>query len=59
MKMTIRTPEELKLEAARANAAAFLRDTDWMVIRAFETGKEIPEEIAQKRADAREILSSP
>ena len=32
---------------------AYLRDTDWYVIRQIETGEAVPEEITTKRAEAR------
>ena len=39
-----------------AKAKQYLIDTDWYVIRKIETGKEIPEDILQKRSSARDIL---
>jgi hypothetical protein len=35
----------------------YLNDTDWYVARYSETGVEIPEEVKQKRAEAREEIS--
>ncbi|MCJ8138613.1 hypothetical protein [Falsirhodobacter halotolerans] len=42
----------------RAEAAAYLADTDWMVIRAAEGGKPVPDDITARRAAARAALSS-
>ena len=40
----------------KAEAQAYLRDTDWYVTRLMETGKEIPADVAEARAKARETL---
>ena len=60
MKLIIKTPAELgaaraasEAQTARAEALAYLARTDWMVIRANETGTPVPEDIAFARADAR------
>ena len=42
----------------RAELTQLLRDTDWYVIRQQETGKAIPEDIALKRAHAREQIEA-
>lgn len=42
---------------ARSTAAAYLASTDWMVIRAAEAGKPVPDDILQARAEARAVLS--
>lgn len=34
----------------------YLSDTDWYVTRLQETGKEIPEEVLQKRQEARDSI---
>jgi hypothetical protein len=64
MKLTIRTADDLAAEAAaakraRANADArrYLAETDWMVIRASETGKPVPEDVIAARAAARKIIT--
>lgn len=43
----------------RENASAYLAATDWLVTRLAETGKEIPLEVKDARAAARELLSGP
>lgn len=48
-------PDPIDLRSA---AAAYLADTDWMVIRFMETGTPIPPDVATKRAEARAVLSS-
>lgn len=51
-----------KIEADRlaeiATLTAHLASTDWYAVRYAETGKAVPEEILQKRQDARELISS-
>lgn len=44
-------------QLARAEAAAFLAQTDWMVVRQVETGQAVPEDIRTRRAQARGLLS--
>lgn len=41
---------------AKAKARAYLLDTDWYVIRKLDTGKEIPKDVATRRAEAWLIL---
>lgn len=45
--------EKEKQERTNQEARAYLSQTDWYVIRLQETGESIPEDILQKRADAR------
>ena len=47
---------EALAEKTRAEALQTLADTDWYVVRQAETGKEIPQEIRDKRAAARAVL---
>lgn len=65
MRLHIRTPEELAAEvqakaenALRAEARAYLDDTDWLVVRQAETGTVMPEAVRKRRAQARALLSS-
>lgn len=37
----------------RSDAMARLAETDWLVVRAIETGKPVPAEISAMRAEAR------
>ena len=37
-------------------AQTYLYDTDWYVIRKFETGTAIPQEVLIKRQEARELI---
>jgi hypothetical protein len=60
MKLTIKTASDLALEAQAAEreritqqARAYLDSTDWMVIRAAETGVPVPADVAAARAAAR------
>ena len=60
MSLTVKTPEQLAAEreaAERARAAdearRYLVETDWMVIRAAETGRPMPDDVATARAEAR------
>lgn len=50
------TPEEIKEERIR-ELQQYLNDTDWYAVRYAETGVEIPAEVKQKRAEAREEIS--
>ena len=45
--------EKEKQERTNQEARTYLSQTDWYVIRLQETGESIPEDILQKRADAR------
>lgn len=36
----------------------YLISTDWMIVRKIETGKEIPQDILEKRQSAREEIST-
>lgn len=63
MKLTIKTADDLKieakaatLEAEKATARAYLTETDWMVVRRAETGEPIPPEVTEKREAARGVL---
>lgn len=65
MSLIIRTAEQIAVDAAaaeRARAAAaarrYLAETDWMVIRAAETGTPIPAEVAAARMAARKAAAS-
>lgn len=42
--------------AQKEDAVSYLRDTDWLVIRQMETGKEIPESVKIKRQAARVMV---
>lgn len=55
-----RRDRERRRDAAHARAAAreTLAHSDWMVIRAIETGKPVPPEVAQARAGARALLAA-
>ena len=44
---------EAAREAAREAALRYLAETDWYVIRATDTGKAVPKDIAKRRAEAR------
>lgn len=39
-----------------SEAREYLRQTDWFVVRKLETGKDIPVDIAVRRAQARSFL---
>ena len=49
---------EIEANAARVNAREYLKKTDWYVVRYTETGEAIPEDILQKRTQARQTASS-
>ncbi|MGY6535336.1 MAG: hypothetical protein ACXIVG_08335 [Pararhodobacter sp.] len=65
MVLKIRTAADLAADAeaaeqarAAANARRYLAKTDWMVIRAAETGLPLPDDIAEARAVARRIATA-
>jgi hypothetical protein len=41
---------------ARREAAAYLAQTDWMVVRYAETGQPMPAQVTAQRARARAII---
>jgi hypothetical protein len=45
------------LDKHQAEASEYLSSTDWYFARLAETGQEVPDEIKQKRADARAVLN--
>ena len=49
------SPEQI-LEQQIAEASQYLQATDWYYARKAETGEEVPEEVVQKRVQAREFL---
>lgn len=57
----ILTPEQVaesEIMAARFNAKEYLKKTDWYVTRQAETGTPIPDDISQKRTEARQTAST-
>lgn len=46
------TEHDQKAQEARE----YLQQTDWLVVRKLETGKEVPADIAEKRAEARSLI---
>lgn len=44
---------EVEQERINREALEYLASTDWMVLRAADGGKSVPEEIKQARAEAR------
>ena len=58
----LRHGSDLAVDAQRARdaiaARRFLAETDWVVIRAAETGKPMPEDVAAQREAARKVASA-
>ena len=50
--------EPLTSEQKIVQARVYLSSTDWYVIRQSDSGKEMPNDIKTKRAEARETISS-
>ncbi|MGE8411934.1 MAG: hypothetical protein ACN6QY_06155 [Pseudomonas sp.] len=46
------TEQDRKANEARE----YLRQTDWLVVRKLETGKDVPADIAEQRAQARHLI---
>lgn len=62
VEITIEEARELAVQNApkidpKVEAMNYLAFTDWYVLRKQETKKAIPKEVAEKRAEARAILS--
>ncbi|MFN7003885.1 MAG: hypothetical protein ACK4NW_10715 [Roseinatronobacter sp.] len=64
MTLVIKTPEDLRAEQQaqeharrRAEALALLESTDWMILRRAETGQPVPDNVTQRRAEARATLN--
>ena len=56
-----KTPETLfaeELVMSLQSAQDYLKQTDWMVIRQFETGIAIPSDISVKRDEARKVANN-
>lgn len=51
-------PQEKIDEEEIAALQKYLNETDWYAVRYAETGVEIPEEVKQKRQEAREKISA-
>lgn len=49
--------QEIERQKRLSEASAYLFSTDWYIIRMMETGKQVPDYVAQKRIECREILS--
>ena len=45
--------EFISKEQAKAEALAYLSSTDWYIVRFMDSGVEVPQEIKDKRAEAR------
>ncbi|MCS6281476.1 MAG: hypothetical protein HUM72_12660 [Dolichospermum sp.] len=45
--------DKINQESLNAEAVKYLLNTDWLVIREIETGKQCPPEVKQQRAAAR------
>lgn len=50
-------PVPSELSAEQQNAGIYLKNTDWYVTRMMETGKPIPDDVLQKRQEARALLN--
>jgi hypothetical protein len=51
-------PKEVITKEEIAELQQYLNETDWYAVRYAETGVEIPEEVKQKRQEAREKISA-
>jgi len=49
--------EAIRLSRERDMLLAYLTQTDWLVLRAAETGTPIPDDIRVKRTEARTAIS--
>jgi hypothetical protein len=44
---------EIEQEKTNAECLKYLQETDYYIVRFMETGKEVPQEVLDKRAEAR------
>jgi len=49
---------EATIMTNKFNAKQYLKKTDWYVTRKAETGQDIPDDVLQKRTEARQTASS-
>lgn len=54
----MRTKAQIEQQRLNREAMDYLALTDWYAIRLAETGKPIPEEIAERRAKARATIKT-
>lgn len=50
----VKSPADLVAEQEAREAVAYLQSTDWYVMRKLEVGTPVPEDVALKRAEARQ-----
>ena len=50
-------PQSVSIPDPVEQAILYLTSTDWMLMRYLETGKEVPPEVTERRAEAREIAN--
>lgn len=55
----VKTLEDLQKEDESSEAIMYLRSTDWYIIRSLETGEEIPDQVKEQRAAARQKVITP
>lgn len=48
--------EKINRKEAYIKAVQYLSETDWYVLRKYETGTEVPAEVVEKRVLARKIV---
>lgn len=47
---------EAKREEKNAEALAYLRETDWYIVRQADTGEPVPDEVRKRRQEARDAI---
>lgn len=52
----VKTVADVEVENARTAAIQYLNETDWYIIRLFETQVGVPAEITANRAEARKQI---
>lgn len=52
----VKTVADVEVENTRTAAIQYLKDTDWYIIRLFETQVAVPADISNKRAEARKQI---
>lgn len=51
-----KTQADFDLEVKKAGALIYLKETDWYIVRFQETSKVVPQEVLDKRAEARQLI---
>lgn len=54
---SIKPPMEWFKNVKKSSALQYLKSTDWYIVRKMDTGEEVPTDVREKRADARQYIN--